>query len=129
MEGTGRELSVPCLDALKQELFGDIGEVNPEACTEVVRLRPKLVALASGPEAKIQNDVDSKRQHCRRRFPQKRLDRRVPGVVHCEVGLIAVVANVVAEQLNVPLIDGQAERGMLRRQSAGEGGLAASWKS
>src|SRR5688572_11848415 len=113
MKSPGGKLSIPRPDALQQQLFGDIGKMNLKTRSEFVSSCSKLVALGSGPEAKIQNHVDSKHQDSRRRLPQKRLDRRVPGVVLGEIGLIAIVVNVISEQANVPLIDGKAERGVL----------------
>jgi hypothetical protein len=108
MESAGGKLGIPGFDALQQQLFGDIGKVNPETCAQVVSLCSKLVSLTSGPEAKVQNHVHAKYQNSRRRFPQKRLYRCVPSVTPCEVRLIAIVVNVTSEQPNVPFVDGKA---------------------
>ena len=129
MKSTGGTLRIPALDALQQHLFGDIGEMYLKTRTEVVRFCSKRVALTSGPEAKIQNHICSKDQNSRRRLPQKRLDCRVPSVMLGEVGLVAVVVNVTSEQPNVPLIDAEAERGVLCLEFARQGRFAAAWKS
>ena len=71
--------------------------MDPEVCAKVTSLGAKLVTLTLGPEAKVEDHVDTEHDTSRRRFPQQRLDRGVPLIVPRETFIVAVVVNVVAD--------------------------------